>query len=73
VVYVVAARALFFYERRSQAAGGSGGEADGTPLRRAAFTYIVAAIFVAAAGALPFAGLELAETMGWATASLERC
>ena len=68
LVYFAAARALFCYERKSNMAGAPIDEGEGQPLRRAVKTYLIAALFVAVAGTLlPFAGLELAATMGWGT------
>lgn len=69
VLYVVAMRAAFFFERRPERLvlpleiPGQGGS-----LRRAAIGYALAAVVVGATGALlPFVGVELAETMGWKT------
>jgi cation:H+ antiporter len=68
VLYLVAMRAAFVYERRTKARPGAvRGESDIT-LRTAVVRYSAAAIVVVAAGTwLPFIGQDLAEVMGWNT------
>lgn len=71
LLYLVAMRAAFFYERRPRDIDVRPEVLPGTPevtLRSAILHYLIAAAVVAAAGAyLPFVGLELAEVMGWRT------
>lgn len=67
ILYFVAMRAAFVYERRS---GPTPLTADGpdVTLRTALLRYAIAATVVVAAGIwLPFVGQELAEAMGWHT------
>ncbi len=68
VLYLVAMRATFVYERRSKPAPQLLRADAGITLRMAAGRYLAAAIVVVAAGVwLPFVGLELADAMGWRT------
>jgi len=71
LLYLVAMRSAFFYERRSRAAAFRQEVSPGTvdiTMASAILHYLIAAGVVAAAGAyLPFVGLELAEVMGWRT------
>jgi cation:H+ antiporter len=68
VLYFIAMRAAFFYERRTKPVLPSG-LADSKITLRAAFArYLMAAAVVVVAGTwLPFVGVELAEVMGWRT------
>jgi cation:H+ antiporter len=67
VLYLVAIRAAFVYERRSASPPAMLPDEKIT-LRAALARYLLAAVVVAGAGAwLPFVGLEIAETMGWRT------
>ena len=67
VVYFVAMRALFVYQRRQIPVK----TVDPYPeisLKTATLRYLIAAAFVVAAGSwLPFVGLEIADAMGWRT------
>ncbi len=70
VVYLVAMRAAFDYERRNRSRQVT--EADESAadmsLRTAVLRYLVAAAFVVAAGSwLPFIGQDIALAMGWKT------
>ncbi|KHK93685.1 cation transporter [Novosphingobium malaysiense] len=69
LLYVIAMRAAFHYEQRPKALAQETYEAvEGETLGRAVQQYVLAALVVAAAGAwLPFAGLALADAMGWKT------
>jgi len=69
LLYFVAMRAAFFYERRPQVtAGEPAGPGRDDSLRRAIVGYVIAAVFVGVVGAwLPFAGLAVAEAMNWKT------
>ncbi|MGE0038913.1 MAG: sodium:calcium antiporter [Xanthobacteraceae bacterium] len=68
VLYLVAIRAAFVYERRSAPPPAVGVVDSDVTLRAALARYLLAAMVVAGAGAwLPFVGLEIAETMGWRT------
>lgn len=65
ILYFIAVRAAFVYERRVRVAAPEQVEAV-VALRPAIRRYLAAACVVAAAGAwLPFAGVTLAEGMGW--------
>jgi cation:H+ antiporter len=67
VLYLVAMRAAFVYERRTKAPVRSEKESTVT-LRMAVVRYLAAAAVVVAAGTwLPFIGRELADVMGWNT------
>lgn len=68
VLYLVAMRAAFVYERRAMAPGRQP-EADvGVTLAGAAWRTAGAAAVVVAAGSwLPFVGSDISETMGWKT------
>ena len=67
LVYFVAMRALFVYQRRQIPVK----TVDPYPeisLKTATLRYLIAAAFVVAAGSwLPFVGLEIADAMGWRT------
>jgi len=68
LLYLVAMRSAFFYERRPREAGNGAVEPapDGSTLSAAVVRYVLAALLVGAAGAwLPFAGLAVADAMGW--------
>ncbi|MFD2183458.1 sodium:calcium antiporter [Rhodoplanes azumiensis] len=69
VLYVVAMRAAYVYERRAAGAlPPISGSEPGTTLREAVLQYAAAAAVIFAAGAwLPFVGTELADAMGWRT------
>ena len=69
LLYLVAMRAAYFYERRPrEAAAPEERSVEGVGLRSAVVRYVMAALLVGAAGAwLPFAGLSVAEVMGWKT------
>lgn len=70
VIYVVAMRMLFRYERKEMAdfVEEAARKYDRISLRRAALGYGLAAAVVVAAGTwLPFIGAEIARTMGWHT------
>jgi cation:H+ antiporter len=68
VLYLVAMRAAFMYERRNKPAAQSAAAYAGMTLRTALWRYFLAASVVVVAGAwLPFVGLELADVMGWRT------
>jgi len=69
VLYFVAMRAAFFFERRPERLALSVEAAEGDrSLRQAVVHYVLAAAVVGATGAsLPFVGLEVADTMGWKT------
>lgn len=68
VIYLVAMRAAFVYERRTRPAAESAGVAGGVSLRAAALRYAAAAGVVVAAGTwLPFIGRDIAEVTGWKT------
>ena len=68
VLYVVAIRAVFDYERE-QVVEHAAEEASRYPdvtLREAVARYLIAALAVLAAGTwLPFVGIQIAEAMGW--------
>ncbi len=68
IVYLVAMRASFDYEKRSRGHAPEVDEGEEITLKTAMRRYFVAAAFVVAAGsALPFIGLEIATAMGWKT------
>ena len=68
VMYLVAMRAAFVYERRTRSAPNLAGDKSDIGLRTAIIRYSAAATVVIAAGTwLPFIGQELAEAMGWNT------
>jgi cation:H+ antiporter len=68
VLYLVAMRAAFVYERRARVPREIITSKAGITLRTALIRYAAAAAVVAAAGTwLPFIGGELAEVMGWNT------
>jgi cation:H+ antiporter len=68
VIYLVAMRAAFVYERRMRSPPEAIRAAGGVTLRTAALRYAAAAGVVVVAGAwLPFVGQELAAAMGWKT------
>lgn len=69
LLYFVAMRAAFFYDRRIPASEGAPAVHDGdVPLRRAIVRYVLAALVLGAAGGwMPFAGLAVADAMGWNT------
>ncbi|MDD3798458.1 MAG: sodium:calcium antiporter [Novosphingobium sp.] len=69
VLYFVAMRAAFFYDRRPHVtAGEPEGPGEGESLGRAIAYYGLAALIVGGVGALlPFAGLAVAEAMEWKT------
>lgn len=65
IIYMVAVRAAFLHERRLRAAAPAKAKAEGA-LRPAVLRYLGAAAVVTVAGSLlPFAGVALAESMGW--------
>jgi cation:H+ antiporter len=67
VLYLIAMRAAFVYQRRTRAPPEAISGSDIT-LRTAIIRYLAAASVVVAAGTwLPFIGRELAEVMGWNT------
>lgn len=66
VLYLIAMRAVFVYERRAKAFDGERREEPGITLRAAVARYAAAASVVVVAGAwLPFVGQELSDAMGW--------
>jgi len=66
VLYLVAIRAAYVYERRSAVPPVPGLPDEKITLRTAIVRYLLAATVVAGAGIwLPFVALEIAETMGW--------
>ncbi|MCR4281671.1 MAG: hypothetical protein NUV72_01380 [Bauldia sp.] len=68
VLYFVAIRAAFVYERRSKPSPRVAEANAKITLRMAVGRYLAAAAVVVAAGTwLPFVGLELADAMGWRT------
>jgi cation:H+ antiporter len=68
VLYLVAMRAAFVYERRTKPPTELVKDEVGITLRAALTRYSAAAVVVIAAGTwLPFIGQELAEVMGWKT------
>jgi len=68
ILYFVAIRAAFVYERRAHHPPSAGQAETDTSLRTASLRYAGAAAIVIAAGAwLPFVGQEIAEVTGWKT------
>lgn len=68
LLYFIAMRASFDYQRREIGSAGMHGDEGGVPLRRAIRGYAASASIVVAAGIwLPFAGVAIAEQMGWRT------
>lgn len=68
VLYLVAMRAAFVYERRRPASPPLIDDDPKTTLTQAVTGYLAAAVVIVGAGTwLPFVGLEIAETMGWRT------
>lgn len=68
VLYFVAMRAAFVYERRTRSALSPMGKEETVTLTAALVRYAAAAAVVAVAGTwLPFVGQEIAEHMGWRT------
>lgn len=66
LLYIVAMRATFLFEHRAPPTAPDKPTAPGVTLRRAILRYAGAAVVVAAAGIwLPFAGIEIADAMGW--------
>jgi cation:H+ antiporter len=68
LLYVVAARAVFHYEREQVIAHAldESGRYPGITLRQVALRYAIAALAILVAGYwLPFVGTRLAEVMGW--------
>lgn len=68
VLYFIAMRGAFVYERRSRSKPDLAAEQGGMSLRMALVRYFAAASVVVVAGAwLPFVGKEIADLMGWNT------
>ena len=68
VIYLVAVRASFVYERRQRREPVIAEPDTTITLRTAAIRYGLAAMVIAAAGTwLPFIGVEISEVMGWKT------
>ena len=68
VLYLIAMRAAFVYERRANAFAERSTRVPEITLRAAVLRYAAAASVVIAAGVwLPFVGRELADVMGWNT------
>ena len=68
VLYLVAMRAAFVYERRRPWSEATKDTDPKVTLRMAATRYLAAAAVVVAAGTwLPFIGVEIADVMGWRT------
>ncbi|MBI1219871.1 MAG: sodium:calcium antiporter [Rhodobacteraceae bacterium] len=66
VIYLVAMRAAFDYERRNRSSAAPLETAEGLTLRTAMLRYLTAAVFVVAVGGwLPFIGQDIAAAMGW--------
>ncbi|WP_099558659.1 sodium:calcium antiporter [Hartmannibacter diazotrophicus] len=66
VLYIVAIRAAFVYERRTPRMPVDDGPAVEISLREAILRYALAAAVVVVAGTLlPFVGIEIADAMGW--------
>jgi cation:H+ antiporter len=66
VLYLVAMRAAFVYERRSKPPPQLVEAESEITLRTALVRYAIAAAVIVVAGAwLPFVGIEIAKTMGW--------
>lgn len=69
LLYIVAMRAVFFYERRAPHPSEPEEPGEGISLKQAILRYGVAALVLGGAGAwLPFSGLAVAEAMHWKTA-----
>ena len=68
VIYLIAMRAAFHYERRTRAQQDEEVEPLDITLREAVLRYLGATVVVAIAGSwLPFIGQDLAKLMGWQT------
>ena len=67
VIYFIAMRAAFVYERRTRSTLEAAGAASDVSLRGAFLRYGAAAGVVEAGSWLPFIGQEIAGTMGWKT------
>jgi len=68
VIYFVAMRSAFVYERRAGHSSEPRVLDDGTMLRTAVLRYVAAAVLIVAAGTwLPFIGQDIATQMGWKT------
>jgi cation:H+ antiporter len=68
VLYLVAMRAAFVYERRRPASRATVDSDPEVTLAMAVTRYLAAATVVVAAGTwLPFVGIEIADVMGWRT------
>ena len=68
VLYLIAMRAAFVYERRTKPPPTASKDETGTTLTAALVRYAGAALLVAVAGTwLPFIGQDIADTMGWRT------
>jgi cation:H+ antiporter len=68
VLYLVAMRAAFVYERRRPASRATVDNDPEVTLAMAVTRYLAAATVVVAAGTwLPFVGIEIADVMGWRT------
>lgn len=68
ILYLVAVRAAYVYERRSHVDAPVSRADLAIDLRTALMRYLAAAAVVALAGGwLPFVGVEIAQTMGWQT------
>ncbi|BCH31942.1 sodium/hydrogen exchanger [Mesorhizobium sp. L-8-10] len=68
VIYLVAVRAAFVYERRTRSPSALAKAEGSISLRNAALGYLAAASVIVVAGTwLPFVGREIAEVMGWRT------
>lgn len=68
VIYFVAMRSAFVYERRTVRAPQSREQDSATTLRTAVIRYIAAAVLIVTAGTwLPFIGQDIASQMGWKT------
>ncbi|MCB2077278.1 MAG: sodium:calcium antiporter [Novosphingobium sp.] len=68
LLYLVAMRSAYFYERRSTSPNAGGGDPGDLPLSSALVRYAFAGGVIAVTGFwLPFVGLDLAAAMGWKT------
>lgn len=68
VLYLIAMRAAFVYDRRTKQAPPSAKDASTITLTTALIRYAAATAVVAGAGSwLPFIGQDIADTMGWQT------
>lgn len=66
IIYIVAMRAAFVYERQARRPLPAAESETAIGLRGAILRYLAAAVVVVVAGVwLPFVGQEIAETMGW--------